>query len=258
MEKKDSKLNRQVKNKHAILLIIAIISVSGIVITDFYSKKEIIFDKKTAEQLAYEGQNLIVIKPVFTATAYSKNGFYDYYTRQCDESCLEIPIRQGKASNWLAWNMVAIKAFKQLGYPMLADNILDLQLKKHPSFLDQYETVILLHNEYVTQEIFDAVTAHKNVIYLYPNALYAEIEHSQGKIKLIKGHGYPSIEIDNGFGWKYDNTRPDEFDRECGDWFFKHIENGWQLNCYPELVLKEMPEILKMMRSIINNEQIMK
>ena len=34
----------------------------------------------------------------------------------------------------------------------------------------------MLHNEYVTQAMFDAITNHPNVIYLYPNALYAEIE----------------------------------------------------------------------------------
>ena len=34
----------------------------------------------------------------------------------------------------------------------------------------------MLHNEYVTRPMFDAITSHPNVIYLYPNALYAEIE----------------------------------------------------------------------------------
>jgi len=252
------KLEKKIKNKQATAIILSTLAICTVFVFHQMQRQEIVFDENTKKLLAYEGQNLIVIKPVFTATAYSDKGFYDYYNGNCDESCLDIPIREGKNTAWLAWNQQGIKAMKQLGYPMLDDNKLDLELKSDKHFLERYDTVILLHNEYVTREIFEAVINHKNVIYLYPNALYAEINHNDNRIKLIRGHGYPSPGIDNGFGWKFDNTRPDEFDRNCENWFFKHVDNGWQLNCYPELVLKTKPEILKTMKSILNNEQIIK
>ena len=37
----------------------------------------------------------IVISPVFTATAYSQGGFYDYYNGTCDESCLTMKMPEG-------------------------------------------------------------------------------------------------------------------------------------------------------------------
>jgi len=33
-------------------------------------------------------QNTVVIYPIFTASAYKSPGFYDYYNKRCDESCL--------------------------------------------------------------------------------------------------------------------------------------------------------------------------
>ena len=94
----------------------------------------------------------------------------------------------------------------------------------------------MLHNEYVTRTMFDAITNHPNVIYLYPNALYAEIEvdYIDETITLIRGHNYPEPEIANGFDWEFDNTHPYEYDSLCLDMHFYQIENGWMTNCYPE------------------------
>ena len=80
--------------------------------------------------------------------------------------------------------------------------------------LKNYDTVILLHNEYVTKSMCDTITNHNKVIYLYPNALYAEIEtnYEENTITLVKGHGFPEEEIKNGYDWKFDNTHPFEFD----------------------------------------------
>ena len=57
----------------------------------------------------------------------------------------------------------------------------------------------MLHNEYVTRTMFDAITSHPNVVYLSPNALYAEIEvdYDNDTITLIRGHNYPQPEIKN-------------------------------------------------------------
>ena len=96
----------------------------------------------------------------------------------------------------------------------------------------------MLHNEYVTQTMFDAITNHPKVIYLYPNALYAEIEvdYETNLMTLIRGHGYPEPEISNGFDWEFDNTHPYEYDTQCNAMEFYGIDNGWMTNCYPEQV----------------------
>jgi len=111
----------------------------------------------------------------------------------------------------------------------------------------------MLHNEYVTRAMFDAITSHPNVIYLYPNALYAEIEvdYIDETITLIRGHNYPEPEITNGFDWKFDNTHPYEFDKICADMEFYKIENGWMTNCYPEnFFLEDHQGLLNLLKTI--------
>jgi hypothetical protein len=103
--------------------------------------------------------------------------------------------------------------------------------------------------------MFDAVTSHPKVIYLYPNALYAEIDvnYIDNTITLIRGHDYPPEDpVSNGFDWEFDNTHPFEFDNECNEMVLypivdprsnvgvdiaRHGANThWMVNCYPDLV----------------------
>ena len=84
----------------------------------------------------------------------------------------------------------------------------------------------------MTQKEFDAITNHPNVLYLYPNALYAKVQNNGNHtITLLQGHSYKMK--GNGFGWTDDNTRF-EHDRTCKDMQFYKVNNGYQLNCYPE------------------------
>ena len=126
------------------------------------------------------------------------------------------------------------QALTLLGYISLTD----VDIDKNPNILQQFDKVIMLHNEYVTRTMFNAITNHPNVIYLYPNALYAEIEvdYIDETITLIRGHNYPESSITNGFDWEFDNTHPYEFDSECANMEIYQIKNGWMTNCYPENV----------------------
>ena len=192
-------------------------------------------------------QNTVVVFPLFTAAAYEKPGFYDYYVGECDESCLTKELK-GRDDYRLNYNIsgMAVQVLNLLGYKFVTD----LEIHKNPEVLAEFDKVILLHNEYVTREMFDAITSHPQVIYLYPNALYAEVEYNEidNTIKLIRGHNYPEWEIKNGFDWEFDNTHPYEYDNECNDWEFIEIDNGYMLNCYPEIRILNDVELLKQIK----------
>ena len=179
-------------------------------------------------------QKTVVVYPYFTAAAYSEPGFYTYYRGECDDCTTAkfTPPTVLYTSSGVGHQVLTL-----LGYP----TITDVEIDRNPSILQQYDKVIMLHNEYVTRAMFDAITNHPNVIYLYPNALYAEIEvdYIDETITLIRGHNYPEPEITNGFGWEFDNTHPYEFDSLCADMEFYQIENGWMTNCYPETFFYE-------------------
>ena len=176
-------------------------------------------------------QKTAVVYPFFTYAAYADFGFYDYYGGYCD-TCTTTKLVQPYPL--YTSSGIGHQALTLLGYT----GISDVDIDKDPSILQQFDKIIMLHNEYVTREMFDAITSHPNVIYLYPNALYAEIEvdYVDATITLIRGHGYPEPEIINGFDWEFDNTHPYEFDSNCFDMEIYRINNGWMTTCYPENV----------------------
>lgn len=186
-------------------------------------------DKYNEVAVWNDPQKTVVVYPYFTYSAYYEPGFYTYYNGKCDDCTtakLVQPAIQYTSSG------IGHQALTLLGYA----TINDIDIDKNPSILQQFDKVIMLHNEYVTRAMFDAITNHPNVIYLYPNALYAEIEvdYIDETITLIRGHNYPEPEIENGFDWEFDNTHPYEYDSECLEMEVYQIKNGWMTNCYPE------------------------
>ena len=190
-------------------------------------------------------QKAAVVFPIFTDSAYDPFGFYDYYRGYCD-SCTTTKISDGELNYNSSVN--GYQLLTLLGY----SPITDIDIDKNPSILKKYDKIVMLHNEYVTRAMFDAITSHPNVIYLYPNALYAEIEvdYDNNTITLIRGHNYPEQEIVNGFDWEFENTHPYEYDNNCQEMKFYKIDNGWQTNCYPEKVLPASPDIFKVIKEL--------
>ena len=190
-------------------------------------------------------QKAAVVSPIFTDSAYDRFGFYDYYRGNCD-SCTTTTISDGV----LDYNssVYGYQLLTLLGY----SPITDIDIDKNPSILKKYDKIIMLHNEYVTRAMFDAITSHPKVIYLYPNALYAEIEvdYDNNTITLIRGHNYPEKEISNGFDWEFDNTHPFEYDNNCEQMLFYPIDNGWMSNCYPEKILPASPIIFQTLKDL--------
>jgi len=191
-------------------------------------------------------QKTVVVYPYFTSVAYSELGFYAYFRGECDD-CTTVKFVQPTVL--YTSSGIGHQALTLLGYP----TITDVDIDKNPSILQQFDKVIMLHNEYVTRTMFDAITNHPNVLYLYPNALYAEIEvnYIDETITLIRGHNYPEPEITNGFDWEFENTHPYEYDSECKILEIYRIKNGHMTNCYPENVfLKDGEQIFKLLKLI--------
>ena len=210
--------------------------------------------------ISSETQKVAVVYPIFTASAYQgsgaiipaeEHGFYAYYQGRCDD-CTTVKIISENNSQKLAYTAsgMGIQVLSLLGYTTLSD----IDIDQNPDILKEFDAVVMLHNEYVTRTMFNAVTDHLNVLYLYPNALYAEIEvdYIDNTITLIRGHNYPEPEITNGFGWEFDNTHPYEFDSKCLDMKFYQIKNGWMTNCYPDLLMKEDIVLLGKIKNIVS------
>jgi len=194
--------------------------------------------------------NSVVVYPIFTSAAYQPNGFYSYYAGYCDESCItdlnfEFPRFDYNGSG------ITAQILFELGYDFLTD----IDVDKNPELLKNYDTVILLHNEYVTKNQFDAISSHPNLIFLFPNALYAEIgvDYDNNTMTLIRGHNYPEESITNGFDYKIEERfHHYEYDSECLEWKFIEIENGYHLNCYPDGVITKNLEILIKLKELLN------
>ena len=203
-------------------------------------------DKYNEVAVWNDPQKTVVVYPFLTFSAYNEPGFYDYYSGKCND-CTTTKITQPTVL--YTSSGIGHQALTILGYP----SIPDIEIDKNPSILQQFDKVIMLHNEYVTRTMFNAITNHPNVLYLYPNALYAEIEvnYMDETITLIRGHNYPEPGITNGFDWELDNTHPYEFDSVCLDMEIYKIENGWMTNCYPEnLFLQNTEQLFKLLKFI--------
>ena len=191
----------------------------------------------------------VVIYPTFTAAAYSEPGFYTFFRSECDESCIT-DLSFADPTLHFTSGSIATQLLFLLGY----DFILDETVDKNPEILKNYDKIILLHNEYVTQKQFDAISTHPNLIFLHPNALYAEVEvdYEKNTITLIQGHDYPpESPMKNGFNYEIEQEFHDyEYDNECKNWEFIEIKNGFHLNCYPETIIIENFEILKKMKEL--------
>ena len=184
--------------------------------------------------------NAVVIYPIFTQRAYDKVGFYDYYNKTCT-TCNSISISNLKLEPNYTSSINSLEYLGQLHYGIITDITVD----KNPEILNSYDKIILLHNEYMTEKELDAIKNHKNVIYLYPNAMYAEIkvDYASNTMSLIRGHGYPDKSISNGFG--YVTSSDHEYDLNCKNYKWESRPNGIQPTCWPEFLIKSDRSVLQ-------------
>ena len=203
---------------------------------------------KVAESLK-PNDSTVVIYPIFTSATYKEPGFYTYFRGECDESCIVDFSFENPEIKYTSSGMTT-----QILYLLGYEFVTDIDVDKNPQILKNYDTVIVLHNEYVTKKMFDAISTHPNLIYLFPNALYAEIDvnYDDNTMTLIRGHNYPELSIANGFDYEIEEKFHDyEYDSECLDWEFIEFENGFHLNCYPDgIIFNEFINIFSKMKEL--------
>lgn len=186
------------------------------------------------------GLKTVVVYPIFTQNAYKPQGFYDYYNGSCS-TCNTVSLKPFGIIPSYATGGNGFETLISLHYPFITDITVDI----HPEILNEYDIIILLHNEYMTKKEFDAIKNHKNVLYLYPNSMYAEItvDYTNWTMTLVRGHGYPEKSIGNGFG--YVTSSKHEYDIKCQNYHWESRPNGIQPTCWPEFLIKSDRSILQ-------------
>lgn len=241
------KFNR--KTKIIMSVVLCVFSFIGLyeAIHDYQHYWDIPLTVQDIKELKNTDNHTLVIYPFFTQYAYMKHGFYEYFNKTCDTSCLTISydpfnIKPSYVTGKSAYNRLLL-----LNYPAMSD----LYLSEHPEILNNYNKVIVLHEEYVTQNLFNILSTKNNTVFLYPNALYAliDVNYKNKTFTLIKGHGYPDIHLRNGFGWQYSDSTKNEYDLKCDSWKFEKLpHHSMMLNCFPEMLILHNTDLLKEIR----------
>ena len=139
------------------------------------------------------------------------------------------------------------QALYLLGYTMISD----LEIEKNPNILSSYEKIIVLHNKYTTKTIFNAITSHPKVIYLYPDSLKEEVSVNffLNTVTALSPVKHPIDRIfKNDFQWEYDSSHLEYVECMDTEVKFEKVANGIMLNCYPETFLMISPSLFKIIK----------
>ena len=188
-----------------------------------------------------------VVYPILTQTAYAWGGIHDFYLGRCD-SCSEVKIDEFYDPIF----SVGAKSFRILEF--LGYNVIDdIDIDKNPEILSNFKSVVILHNEFVTEKEFLAITSHPNTVYMYPGALNSKVKvnYKNETMILERGPSFPKSDVINGFDWKYDNSNISN-NTTCEKWKFYKINNGHMLNCTPEDIIQNNDKILKELKRLVS------
>ncbi len=149
------------------------------------------------------GCKIALVRPIFTDTAYT-DAFYVFYELHQNDTATSEDLSYLTAvvkDTWLGIQWSSYKFFK----PWLENNTINLitDIEVHLNRIQQYDKIILLHSEYVTQQYYDNlrewVSNGGTMILVDGNALYAEVEYGQTATKAM-------IRLSKGHGWEFNGT----------------------------------------------------
>jgi len=134
-----------------------------------------------------------------------------------------------------------------LGYTIISD----LEIEKNPNILSDYEKIIVLHNKYTTKTIFNAITSHPKVVYLYPDSLNEEVTVNffLNTVTALSPLKQPQNKVfQNDFQWEYDSSHLEYVNCLDTEIKFEKVANGIMLNCIPEDFLTKSPLLFKIIK----------
>jgi hypothetical protein len=164
------------------------------------------------EESAIEKKRMAFVEPTFTDAAYNVDGFYEFYfkyphipegvniTTDLNLMTAEIPQETDRR-----YFMPFVERLKNL-IPDAEISIIRDQDVHNGALLSEdgtntYDVLLLLHNEYVTQEAYESfrnfVKNGGTIIFIDPNIFYAQVTYDEDtcSITLVKGHD-----------WEFDGT----------------------------------------------------
>ena len=236
-----------------------------------------------------EPQNTVVLFPTISVDAFAKRCIWDYYTippLNVTHDCYTMPMSnvdftkphpqnfntphfiqpncydvtdsntqkpaegcELPLSPFLFHNssFFAAQALYLLGYTIISD----IEIEKNPNILSNYEKIIVLHNKYVTKTMFDAITSHPKVVYLYPDSLKEEVTVNfvQKTITALSPLKQPQDKIhQNDFEWEYDSSHLEFVNCIETEVKFEKVANGIMLNCYPESFVFVSPLLFEIIK----------
>ena len=146
-----------------------------------------------------------IVKPIFTHSAYQKGAFYTFYDHHTNDDTTQYDLTMLTTQVLNGWGQSrgALVHF----YPLINNNTINVitDIDVHNNDITQYNKLILLHNEYVTQQYYDNlrnfVERGGTLILFDANSLYAEVlyDNVANTITLRLGHS-----------WSFDGTRAEK------------------------------------------------
>ncbi|GEM_PF-5361667 len=191
------------------------------------TEEEDVIDQPTfgiGAQIALANQNVqnncpscstAIVKPVFTHSAYQKGAFYTFYDRHKNDTATQYDLNMLTTKMVYGWGHS--KGALVYFYPSIKNNTINVitDVEVHNNDITQYNKLILLHNEYVTQPYYDNlrnfVERGGTLILFDGSPLYAEVSYDNvaNTITLLLGHywSFDGIQAEKSVGerWEQEN-----------------------------------------------------
>lgn len=156
-------------------------------------------------------KRIAFVEPTFTEAAYNEDGFYYFYFKYnhveegvpvtTDLNYMTGQIPREIDNRYFEPILERVKAEPNAQVSMIKDQDVHAGILFGPDGSRAYDVLILLHNEYVTQEGYDQFKSFVNsggtIVFIDPNIFYAEVKYDEDTciVTLVKGHD-----------WEFDGT----------------------------------------------------
>lgn len=217
-------------------------------------------------------QSTLFIYPQFTYYANEKNSLADIGNNDCrgcekyaifNENIWTPVIASGKGKSIAFKNFniflggvsdVGGRTIYEVGFRYF-NTTNDNSINVKPEILNDFDRIVLMRNVYITDEMRQAILAHNNVIYMFPDVMTKQVKLQNMTDAIMDENG--NIKIANTtmtYVGDYPPLHPMAFewvdDNRCEDWEFVPVQNGYMMNCVPDVAIINNYNMLVALRDI--------